>query len=145
MNGYATLRRVYVRPPVAESLRSWDAFGWHRPPDRRSIEQEHQAFCDRLAEAGAEVVTGVAQVPGDPDAIYAYDPVLVVDDGTIVLRPGKEGRRAEPEAVAGDLQADGVPVLAATSPASRGLGVPWVATRSARPAIAAPATINGSG
>jgi dimethylargininase len=112
MNGYATLRRVYVRPPVAESLRSWDAFGWHRPPDRRSIEQEHQAFRDRLAEAGAEVVTGVAHVPGDPDAIYAYDPVLVVDDGTIVLRPGKEGRRGEPEAVARDLQADGVSVLA---------------------------------
>src|SRR5436190_22930964 len=112
MNGYATLRRVYVRPPVAESLGSWDAFGWHRPPDPRSIELEHQAFRDRLAEAGAEVVTGVTQVPGDPDAIYAYDPVLVVDGGVIVLRPGKEGRRAEPEAMAHDLHANGVPVLA---------------------------------
>jgi dimethylargininase len=112
MNGYAALRRVYVRPPDAESLGSWEAFGWHRPPDPRSIEQEHRAFRDRLAEAGAEVVTGVSHVPGDPDAIYAYDPVLVVDDGAIMLRPAKEGRRAEPEAVARDLEANGVPVLA---------------------------------
>jgi len=113
MNGYATLRRVYVRPPDVESLASWEAFGWHRLPGPRSIEREHHAFRDRLAEAGAEVIIGPTQVPGDPDAIYAYDPVLVIDEGAIMLRPGKEGRRAEPEAVAGDLEASGVPVLAA--------------------------------
>jgi len=112
MNGYATLRRVYVRAPVAESLGSWKAFGWHRPPDPRAIEREHRAFRDRLAAAGADVVTGLTQVPGDPDAIYAYDPVLVVDDGAILLRPAKEGRRAEPEAVARDLEANAVPALA---------------------------------
>ncbi len=113
MNGYATLRRVYVRAPDEGSLASWKTFGWHRPPDPGSTEREHQAFRDRLTEAGAEVVTGTTRVPGDPDAIYAYDPVLVIDDGSIMLRPGKEGRRAEPEAVAGDLEASGVPVLAA--------------------------------
>ena len=113
MNGYANLRRVYVRPPDEESLASWEAFGWHHPPDPGSIEREHRALRDRLAEAGAEVVTGATRVPGDPDAIYAYDPVLVIDGGAIVLRPGKEGRRSEPEAVARDLEALGVPVLAA--------------------------------
>src|SRR2546426_9154242 len=99
MNGYGLLRRVYVRPPDEQSLASWDAFGWHRAPDPRSIEREHLAFRERLAEAEAEVVTGSAPVPGDPDAIYAYDPVLVIDDGAIMLRPGKEKRRSEPEAV----------------------------------------------
>jgi dimethylargininase len=113
MNGYATLRRVYVRPPDAESLASWEAFGWHRAPDLHQIEREHRAFRDLLAEAGAEVIIGATPVPGDPDAIYAYDPVLVIDDGAIMLRPGKEGRRAEPEAVARDLEISGVPVLAA--------------------------------
>ena len=48
--------------------------------------------------------------PGDPDAIYAYDPVLLTDAGAILLRPGKEGRRAEPDAVATDLEAAGIAV-----------------------------------
>jgi dimethylargininase len=116
MNGYGLLRRVYVRPPDAQSLASWEAFGWHRAPDRRSIEREHEAFRERLVEAGAEVVTGTTPVLGDPDAIYAYDPVLVTDDGVIMLRPGKEQRRAEPRAVARDLEAAGVPVLGALEP-----------------------------
>jgi dimethylargininase len=116
MNGYGLLRRVYVRSPDAQSLASWEAFGWHRTPDPRAIEREHLAFRERLAEAGAEVVTGATPVPGDPDAIYAYDPVLVIDDGAIMLRPGKVERRAEARAVARDLEASGVPVLAALEP-----------------------------
>ena len=38
--------------------------------------------------------------PGNPDAIYTYDPTLVGDDGAVLLRPGKEGRRGEPDATA---------------------------------------------
>src|SRR5439155_266673 len=64
MNGYGLLRRVYLRPPEAQSLASWEAFGWHHAPDLRSIEREHLAFRERLAEAGAEVVTGTTPVPG---------------------------------------------------------------------------------
>src|SRR5438874_5277089 len=116
MNGYGVLRRVYVRPPDARSLASWEAFGWHHAPDPRSIGREHLAFREQLAEAGAEVITGATPIPGDPDAIYAYDPVLVTDDGAIMLRPGKVKRRSEPRAVARDLEASGVPVLAALDP-----------------------------
>src|SRR5438094_674466 len=86
MNGYGLLRRVYLRPPEAQSLASWEAFGWHHAPDLRSIEREHLAFRERLAEAGAEVVTGTTPVPGDPDAIYVCDPVLITDAGAIMLR-----------------------------------------------------------
>ena len=116
MNGYGVLRRVYVRPPDARSLASWEAFGWHHAPDLRSIEREHLAFRERLAEAGAEVVTGTTPVPGDPDAIYVCDPVLITDAGAIMLRPGKVKRREEPRVVARDLEASGVPVLAALEP-----------------------------
>src|SRR5207248_1026860 len=72
---------------------------------------EHQTFRDELARAGAEVVCGSTPVPGDPDAVYAYDPVLMTRAGVIPLRPGKEGRRGEPEAELRDLEAAGVPLL----------------------------------
>jgi dimethylargininase len=46
----------------------------------------------------------------DPDAIYAYDPAIVSDAGAILLRPGKEGRRGEPDAMAADFVEAGVPI-----------------------------------
>jgi N-dimethylarginine dimethylaminohydrolase len=48
-------------------------------------------------------VSGSSPVAGDPDAIYTYDPTLMTDVGAILLRPGKEGRRLEPDAMAHDL------------------------------------------
>ena len=87
----------------------WDRYGWHAPPDPVAAAQEHAAFRAILQEAGAEVVTSASRTHGDPDAIYAYDPVLMTDAGAIYLRPGKEGRRGESEAVAADLGAAGVP------------------------------------
>jgi len=116
VNGYGALHRVYVRPPVPTDLRAWRDYGWHRPPDPAAADREHRELRALLASAGAEVVVGQASVPGDPDAIYAYDPVLVLDDGVILLRPGKEGRRAEPDALGHDLEATGVPVIAALEP-----------------------------
>ena len=116
MNGYGTLRRVYVRPPVSGDLVRWRDHGWHRAPDPSAADREHRTFRQALEASGAEVVVGATPVPGDPDAIYAYDPTLVLDDGVVLLRPGKEHRRAEPEAVARDLEAAGVPVVAALEP-----------------------------
>jgi dimethylargininase len=116
VNGYSTLRRVYVRLPKPEDLTAWRAYGWHREPDPDAAAREHEAFRLLLAEAGAEVIVGRTGVPGDPDAIYAYDPTLVLDDGVVLLRPGKEGRRAEPAALAQDLEAAGLPVVAALEP-----------------------------
>ena len=43
--------------------------------------------------------------------MYVYDPVLVGSEGAVLLRPGKEGRRSEPEALAPSLVAAGVPVV----------------------------------
>ena len=50
--------------------------------------------------------------PGNPDAIYAYDPLLVGEEGAVLLRPGKEGRLGEARALEADLERAGVPVAA---------------------------------
>jgi dimethylargininase len=102
------LRRVYVRPPRAEDASSWETYDWRTAPDPTAATAQHDAFRRTLAEAGADVIVGETVVQGDPDAIYAYDPTLMTDKGAILLRPGKVGRRAEPEAVGVDLTAAGV-------------------------------------
>jgi dimethylargininase len=107
----APLRRVYVRAPEAGDLAAWRRFAWRDEPDPGLAREEHAAFRDRLAEAGAEVVVGSTPVPGDPDAIYVYDPTLLAERGAVVLRPGKPERRVEADAAAADLGACGVPVV----------------------------------
>jgi N-dimethylarginine dimethylaminohydrolase len=104
------LKRVLVRAPQPDDHRHWRAYGWRAEPDPARAAAEHEAFRAELELAGAEVVLGTAPVDGDPDTIYAYDPVLVTDRGAILLRPGKEGRRREPEALGRDLEDAGVPV-----------------------------------
>ena len=110
-DGFSALRRVYVRAPREEDLVEWAAYNWRSAPDPAKTIDEHAAFRAALADAGAEVVLGRTPVAGDPDAIYAYDPTLMTDAGAIVLRPGKEGRRGEPSALARDLAEAGVGVL----------------------------------
>ena len=108
----APLRRVLVKRPSAADLVPWEAFAWRAEPDPVRLAAEHEAFCEILAESGAEVILGEERVPDDPDALYVYDPALVSDRGAIVLRPGKEGRRPEAPALAADLERAGVPVAA---------------------------------
>ena len=106
------LRRVLLRPPRREEQAAWREYGWRSEPDAAAIAREHEELCALLTEAGAEVVLADDPVAGDPDAIYAYDPVLVTEEGAILLRPGKEGRRREPEALAPPLEAAGIPIVA---------------------------------
>jgi dimethylargininase len=106
------LRRVLVRPPSAAGFRAWREYGWHAKPDLQKLAEEHEAFCDALRAAGAEVVLAETRVEDDPDAIYVFDAALVANRGAIVLRSGKEGRLAESAAIATDLEQAGVPVAA---------------------------------
>jgi dimethylargininase len=108
----ATLRRVLVRAPRAEDRVAWRAYGWRAEPDPVKAGEEHQAFCALLAEAGAEVVGGQTPIGLCPDQIYVHDPALVSDRGAVLLRPGKEGRRIEVDAMAADLVEAGVPIAA---------------------------------
>jgi dimethylargininase len=104
------LRRVLVRGPRAEDLLGWRGCGWRHEPDPVAIAREHETFCELLKGAGAEVVLSESRADGNPDAIYTYDPALVVDAGALLLHPGKKGRRAEVDAMAEDLERAGVPV-----------------------------------
>ena len=105
------LRRVLVRRPLPADADAWEAYAWRARPDVAAAQAEHEAFCLLLEEAGAEVVVSEHD-EGNPDAIYTYDPTLVGRDGAVLLQPGKEGRRREPEATAGPLEAAGVPIVA---------------------------------
>lgn len=107
----ARLERVLVRPPLAEDAEHWRAYGWRAAPDHAAAATEHELLCGILEGAGAEVVVS-RHDPGNPDAIYVYDPVLVGAQGAVLLRPGKEGRRGEPAAISSPLIAADVPVVA---------------------------------
>ena len=119
-NMTAPLRRVLVRAPRAEDLRFWREYGWRAEPDAAAIAREHEALCEVLASAGAEVVLAEAPVGGDPDAIYTFDPALVADGGAVLLRPGKELRRGEVEALGADLTRAAVPIAGRLSPPALG-------------------------
>ncbi len=109
----APLRRVLVRPPGDVSR--WAEYGWRAAPDPARIAEEHAELRDTLAAAGAEVVA--AEPAGsNPDAVYVYDPALVLDGRAVLLRPGKAGRRDEPAALGRDLAAAGVEVVGRLDP-----------------------------
>jgi dimethylargininase len=105
------LERVLVRPPLAEDAEHWREYGWRAAPDHAAAAAEHELLCGILESAGAEVVVS-RHDPGNPDAIYVYDPVLVGAQGAVLLRPGKEARRGEPAAISSSLAAADVPVAA---------------------------------
>jgi len=105
------LERVLVRPPLQEDGARWREYGWRAAPDHSEAAAEHDALRGLLEDAGAEVVVS-RHDPGNPDAIYVYDPVLVGSAGAVLLRPGKEGRRREPAAIAEALTDADVPIVA---------------------------------
>ena len=105
------LERVLVRPPLQEHGVRWREYGWRAAPDHAAAAAEHDVLRGLLEDAGAEVVVS-RHDPGNPDAIYVYDPVLVGSAGAVLLRPGKEGRRSEPAAIAEALADADVPIVA---------------------------------
>jgi dimethylargininase len=105
------LERVLVRPPLAEDAEHWREYGWRAAPDHAAAAAEHELLCGILESAGAEVVVS-RHDPGNPDAMYVYDPVLVGAQGAVLLRPGKEERRGEPAAISSSLAAADIPVAA---------------------------------
>ena len=107
----APLRRVLVRPPQPADADRWREYGWRAEPDAGAAAAEHEALREILEGAGAEVIVAEGE-PGNPDAIYAYDPVLVGERGAVLLRPGKDGRLGEPDALEAALAQAGVPVAA---------------------------------
>ena len=112
MKATGTLRRVLLRPPRAEELAHWRELGWRAEPDPVAIADEHAQLCELLAKNGAEVVIADEPVPGDPDAIYAYDPALLGPAGAILLRICKGPRIPESTALEPFLTRAGIPIVA---------------------------------
>jgi dimethylargininase len=102
--------RILVRPPAPEDVASWQRLGWRAAPDLEQLKREHEAFCLLLAGAGAELLEARGE-PGNLDSLYVYDPALIAPSGAILLRPGKKGRLAEPEALRPSLEAAGLAIL----------------------------------
>jgi dimethylargininase len=109
----APLRRVLVRRPG--DVARWREFGWRDQPDPVRIVEEHEALVALLEEAGAEVVVAPG-LDSALDAVYVHDPAAVTADGAVLLRPGKEARLAEVDAIERDLAAAGVEILARLEP-----------------------------
>ncbi len=109
----APLRRVLVRRPDA-SFAVDDLEQWHYAarPDLARARAEHAALVEILRAAGAEVILHDEPQPGRADAIFVYDPVLMTDNGAVILRMGKLLRRGEEQALARRLTELDVPVLA---------------------------------
>jgi N-dimethylarginine dimethylaminohydrolase len=105
----AKLESVFLRAPDPDATARWREFGWREAPDPIGLVKEHEQLATQLESFGAEVVFG-EPVPGELDAIYAFDPVLVDEDRAVILRPGKELRRPEAEAAARDVARMQIPV-----------------------------------
>jgi dimethylargininase len=105
----APLRRVFVRRPG--EVQRWREFGWRAPPDPSRIVEEHERLCELLEGADIEVVVG-DPLDSSLDAVYVHDPAAVTSAGAVLLRPGKEARLAEVDAIERDLRSAGVEILA---------------------------------
>jgi len=80
-------------------------------PDLEAARREHDALAALLSEAGAEVIYHDDPQPDRADAIFVHDPVIVTDEGAIILRMGKTLRRGEEDAMAKRFESLGIPIL----------------------------------
>jgi len=107
------LKKVLVRRPD-EAFGSADPALWHyvSQPELEKAQAEHDALVATLHEADCEVLYHSAELPEHADAIFTHDPVIVTDEGSIILRMGKEQRHGEEAAIGATLEELGVPTLA---------------------------------
>lgn len=110
------LRRVVMRRPD-EAMAGADPAAWHysAPIDLSAAQAAHDRFADILRAWGVDVLLHDEPLPRHSDSVFVFDPVLVTDAGTVVLRMGKEVRRGEEEALAAFLESQAVPVRARIS------------------------------
>lgn len=111
-NMFEPLRRVLVkRPDKAFAVEDPDRWHYVAGPDLERAQQEHDSMVETLRQAGAEVLCHAELQPDRADAIYVFDPILLTNDGAVVLSMGKDLRRGEEECLAQRLRELGVPTL----------------------------------
>ena len=106
------LRQALVNRPGAAFGAAFDnpAHGFLMPVDLATAQWEHDAYVDLLVQLGVQVHSLDIEAD-DPDLVYAFDPLLVTDRGSIPLRPGKPNRRGEPAVVEAWTSEAGIPTI----------------------------------
>ena len=108
----APLRRVLVRRPDA-AFAVDDPALWHYAgrPHLPTAQHKHDTLVSIMRAAGVDVAYHDVALPAHADAVFVFDPVLVTDQGAVLLSMGKELRRGEEAAMAAVLARLGVPLL----------------------------------
>jgi N-dimethylarginine dimethylaminohydrolase len=97
----ASLRDVLVKRPGRAFGAAFDdpAHGFLRPVDLDRARHEHDALVAALRDLGVDVHVLEDELAADPDLVYVFDPLLVIGDGAVPLRPGKPNRAGEPAVI----------------------------------------------
>lgn len=106
------LQRVLVRRPDA-ILASVDPMVWHYTDsvNHANATQEHHDFVQMLRDHDVEVLYHEQTSDQHADAMFVHDPVLMTNQGAIMLRMGKALRRGEEQLMKSTLQALHIPIL----------------------------------
>lgn len=106
------LRAVLVKRPGPAFGAAFDdpSHGFLHQVDLDQAQSEHDDFCALLESLGVAVHTLDVETTS-PDLVYAYDPMLVANNGVIPLRSGKPNRVGEERALEDWAAAAGIPTL----------------------------------
>ena len=110
-----TLKKALLHRPGYEFANP-DVFipyyeGEKEVPNLEKAQKEHDEFADALRSFGVEV-----EYLGDVDddklsSVYATDMAIILDDGAIISRPGKEERLGEESVTEKRLIEMGIPII----------------------------------
>ena len=105
------LQAVLVRRPDG-AFGNADPHKWHYTSaiNLDIAQQEHDALIQTLQSCGTEVVYHDVTLPNHADSIFVHDPVIVSNQGAILLNMGKPLRQGEEAAIGQSLEKMGVPI-----------------------------------
>jgi N-dimethylarginine dimethylaminohydrolase len=90
----ATLRRVLVHLPGSEyTTELWSGWGYEGEPDREKAVAQHQGYIDILRGHGVEVE--FLEEDSSINSTATFDPVIVTDEGAVIMTSGRVERRVE--------------------------------------------------
>ncbi len=113
----APLRRVLlVRPVAPTDPECWRAFGYVHPIEHDRAATEHANLVRLLQSLGVETIVVEPDDPDLQDALFPFDPVLVLDAGVVLLRMGKPLRQPEVDFLARVLNDLGIPIVGRIQP-----------------------------
>jgi len=99
------------RPANPRTGGDWEKFGYVHPIDQTRAEREHAAMRQILASNHIDVIEAGPDEAGRLDAIFAFDPSIMTDQGAVILRMGKALRMDEGALHAKTYEELGIPIL----------------------------------